>query len=138
MGAALIRAARTHRAVAAALLAPYGLHPGQEFLLTALWERSPRSPSELAATCAVEPPTVTRMVGRLETAGLVRRTPDPGDRRAVLVELTRAGEGLRGKVRESWGELERRSTARLGPEERATLVRLLGAVTAGLGTPDDG
>jgi MarR family transcriptional regulator, organic hydroperoxide resistance regulator len=136
VGAALIRAARSHRATAAALLSPYGLHPGQEFLLTALWERSPRSPSDLAHSCSVEPPTVTRMVGRLEAAGLVTRTPDPGDGRAVLVELTPAGEALREPVRRAWAELERRSTHDLDPEERRRLVRLLGAVAAGLGDPD--
>jgi MarR family transcriptional regulator, organic hydroperoxide resistance regulator len=136
VGAALIRAARSHRARAAALLAPYGLHPGQEFLLTALWERSPRSPSDLAHSCSVEPPTVTRMVGRLEAAGLVTRTPDPADGRAVLVELTPAGEALREPVRQAWAELERRSTHELDPEERRRLVRLLGTVAAGLGDPD--
>jgi MarR family transcriptional regulator, organic hydroperoxide resistance regulator len=135
VGAALIRAARSHRATAAALLAPHGLHPGQEFLLSSLWERSPRSPSDLAHSCSVEPPTVTRMVGRLEAAGLVTRTPDPADGRAVLVELTPAGEALREPVRQAWAELERRSTHDLDPEDRRRLVRLLAVVAAGLGDP---
>jgi DNA-binding MarR family transcriptional regulator len=37
---------------------------------------------------------LTRMVDRLEARGLVRRAPDPGDRRVTLVQLTAAGKAL--------------------------------------------
>jgi DNA-binding MarR family transcriptional regulator len=46
---------------------------------------------DLADRLAVDAPTVTRRVQQLESRHLVRRTPDPLDRRAQLVQLTTAG-----------------------------------------------
>lgn len=42
----------------------------------------------------VHPTSVTPIVDRLESAGLVRRVPHPEDRRAVLAEITDAGRAL--------------------------------------------
>lgn len=50
--------------------------------------------SELAASERVQPPTMTRLVGLLEQAGMVQRRPDPGDRRIVRVALTESGAAL--------------------------------------------
>lgn len=49
--------------------------------------------TDLAAAEQVRPPTMTRIVAALERDGLVERTSDDGDRRAVL--LTATGEGVR-------------------------------------------
>jgi DNA-binding MarR family transcriptional regulator len=49
-------------------------------------------PSELAARILVTSGTLTPMLDRLETAGFVRREPNPGDRRSVHVVLTADGE----------------------------------------------
>jgi DNA-binding MarR family transcriptional regulator len=48
----------------------------------------------LADTLVIDAPTVTRRVQHLEARGLVRRAPDPIDRRAQLVHLTAAGERI--------------------------------------------
>lgn len=48
-------------------------------------------PGDLADRLAVDAPTVTRRVQHLETRGLVRRTADPLDGRAQLVQLTPGG-----------------------------------------------
>jgi DNA-binding MarR family transcriptional regulator len=48
----------------------------------------------LAAAEQVRPPTMTRIVGALEAAGLVQREPKPGDGRATLVRATPAGARL--------------------------------------------
>ena len=47
---------------------------------------------ELAAGEHVAPPTMTKVVGKLEERGLVERQPDPDDRRVVRVRLTEAGQ----------------------------------------------
>src|SRR3954469_4880751 len=47
----------------------------------------PGTVGELGARRGVVPPAVTALVDRLETAGHVRRTRDPGDRRRVTVEM---------------------------------------------------
>ena len=50
--------------------------------------------TELASIEQVRAPTMTRLVDRLESAGLVKRTRPPGDRRKVVVEATSAGRRI--------------------------------------------
>ncbi len=54
----------------------------------------PVHPSELAAFHQVDASTITPRLQRLEREGLVRREPDPRDRRAALVRMTPAGTRL--------------------------------------------
>ena len=65
--------------------------------------------SELAAAMAADPSTTSRHVAALVEDGLIRREPDPADRRAALLELTDAGaarvEALEAHRRELIGEL---------------------------------
>ena len=124
VGAALIRASRAHRALAASLLADLGLHPGQE-VLTFLLEGGPRSPGELAAALWVEPPTVTKMVQRMERAGLVERSPSLTDRRVQLIDLTSAGRDAAAAARAMGDRLEAVSADGLTDRQRAELERLL-------------
>src|SRR3954451_22937285 len=60
----------------------------------------PLTPSELAARERIQRPTATRVLARLEEAGLVARTADPGDRRSFLVTTTPAGHDLLDTVRD--------------------------------------
>jgi DNA-binding MarR family transcriptional regulator len=50
-----------------------------------------RSPGQLARHAGLSGPAMTNRLDRLERAGLVRRLPDPDDRRGIQVELTEAG-----------------------------------------------
>jgi DNA-binding MarR family transcriptional regulator len=50
-----------------------------------------RTPGQLAVWASLSGPAMTNRLDRLEAAGLVRRLPDPDDRRAVQVELTEDG-----------------------------------------------
>lgn len=52
-----------------------------------LLENGPVSQAAIATALGITRPSVTTLVDRLERAGLVRRLPDPEDRRATLVEL---------------------------------------------------
>jgi DNA-binding MarR family transcriptional regulator len=78
-------------------LAGFGLGYGEWEVLTALrWAGPPpyrRSPGKLAERADLSTGAMTNRLDRLEQAGLVRRLPDPNDRRALEVELT--DEGLR-------------------------------------------
>ncbi|MFF0308425.1 MarR family winged helix-turn-helix transcriptional regulator [Streptosporangium sp. NPDC004379] len=91
-----------HRARAAALLAPLGLHPGQEALLLELARTGPRIQAQLSEALGCEPPSVTLMTRKLEAAGHIRRTPDPADRRASVVELTDSGRALADRIKLLW------------------------------------
>ncbi|MEW1841983.1 MarR family transcriptional regulator [Nonomuraea angiospora] len=55
-------------------------------------ESGPVSTGEIARLTGLTPGSATRLVDRLEKAGLVVRHPDPADRRRTLVALRRAAE----------------------------------------------
>jgi len=80
----------------------------------------------------VEPPTVTKMAQRLELAGIVRRRPDPTDRRRIRVYLTPKGKRLVPRVEAIRAEVGRRAGRGLTKADRATLTDLLSRVTANL------
>lgn len=119
-----------HRARAAALLAPLGLHTGQEALLLELDRRGPSIQAQLSEALGSEPPSVTIMVRKLEAAGHVRRAPSPTDRRASVVELTEDGKNLVGRLKELWRALAEETVAGLPEETVAGLPALLRAMTA--------
>ncbi|GAA1491400.1 MarR family winged helix-turn-helix transcriptional regulator [Brachybacterium sacelli] len=93
-----------------------------QYSVLAYLQRSGEStPGALADFEHVSPPVMTRILGRLEEAGLVRRAAHPGDGRQVRVTLTEPGEQvvLQGRAeRDAW--LRSRLQA-AGPEERETL-----------------
>jgi len=94
-----------HRALADALLAPLGLHTGQEVLLLELDAQGPRSQGQLAVSSGCEPPTITGSVRKLEAAGLVVRRPSPTDGRVTIVELSDQGQALLPRLKTAWQQL---------------------------------
>jgi DNA-binding MarR family transcriptional regulator len=60
--------------------------------------RRPMSMGELAGMLGIDPPNATALVADLESQGLVRRKPHPTDGRAKVVEATRKGQALAGRV----------------------------------------
>ena len=123
-----------HRARAAALLAPLGLHPGQEALLLELARTGPRIQAQLSEALGCEPPSVTLMTRKLEASGHVRRSPAPSDRRASVVELTDSGAALAERVKELWCALAEETVAGLPEQTVADLPGVLGALTANVDT----
>jgi DNA-binding MarR family transcriptional regulator len=77
------------------LLDALGLTYPQYLAMLALWEHSPRSVGALGEALDLESSTLTPLLKRLETAGLLSRTRDPQDERRVIVELTTSGLALR-------------------------------------------
>lgn len=102
-----------HRALAGALLAPLGLHTGQEVLLLELDASGPRTQGQLAAASGCEPPTITGSVRKLEAAGLVVRRPSPTDGRVTIVELSARGQALMPALKAAWHQLAEQSIAGL-------------------------
>ncbi|MCO7516592.1 MarR family winged helix-turn-helix transcriptional regulator [Pseudomonas guariconensis] len=62
--------------------------------LCALRDNGPSSQAELIKATAVDQATIRGIVERLKSRGLIQLSPDPGDRRKVIVELTEAGNTL--------------------------------------------
>lgn len=81
--------------------------------------------SELAARLGIVPRSATSVVDDLEAAGLVARRPDPHDRRATLVDLTRDGRQILATLRKNRRDIMAGQLARLSAAEQRTLVRLL-------------
>jgi DNA-binding MarR family transcriptional regulator len=121
-------ARRLHRG-SRAQLSPLGLTNAQARVLRIVASCShPLRMADIAARLEVVPRSVTTMVDGVEAAGLIVRSPDPDDRRSVLVSLTARGHALLERL-----EGARRATAEeifggLSPAERAELARLLGAL----------
>ncbi|HEY2333301.1 MAG TPA: MarR family transcriptional regulator [Acidimicrobiales bacterium] len=80
---------------------------------------------ELAAEERVKPPTMTRIVDRLEVDGYVRRVPDPSDRRCVRVELSDAGRSLLAGTRSRRDAFLVERVERLDPEGEARIPELV-------------
>ena len=123
-----------HRTRAATLLAPLGLHPGQEALLLELERNGPRIQAQLSAPLGCEPPTVTQMCRKLEAAGHVSRRPDDADRRVSIVELTASGHALAERIRQLWCDLAEETVQGLDP---ATITQLPGILQAMTRNVDD-
>ena len=92
------------------VLEPMGLTHPQYLVMLALWEREPRSLRDLGETVALEPGTLSPLVKRLESAGLVVRERDGGDERMLAVRLTPGGRKLRRQAL----KVPERIAARLG------------------------
>ncbi|MFE3105454.1 MarR family winged helix-turn-helix transcriptional regulator [Nocardia tengchongensis] len=118
-----------HRARAAALLAPLGLHTGQEALLLELDRSGPMIQAQLSGALGCEPPSVTLMTRKLEASGHVRRSPAPTDKRASVVELTDSGRALAEQVKQLWRELAEETVAGLPQRTVAELPGLLTTLT---------
>jgi DNA-binding MarR family transcriptional regulator len=71
-----------------------GLSPSQTSALAVIANHGPLTLGALAEHERVAPPTITKVVSKLECDGLVTRTPDPADRRVCRVAISPAGEAL--------------------------------------------
>jgi DNA-binding MarR family transcriptional regulator len=119
-----------HRARASALLAPLGLHPGQEALLLELARTGPMIKAQLSEALGCEPPSVTLMTRKLEASGHIRLGAVPSDKRASVVELTASGKALAARVKQLWCALAEETVAGLAPETVAALPDTLNTMTA--------
>ena len=83
------------------------------------------SPSTLAQDLLLSPGAMTARLDRLERTGLIRRRPDPVDRRATRVELTEKGSKTWGTAVDVQAAKERSIGAALKEKEKAVLNDLL-------------
>ena len=105
-----------------------GLKPGWLDVLAALrrvGEPYRLTPTRLSVEALISTAGMTNRLDRLEQAGLVRRLPDPDDRRGVLVELTEDGRELVDAAVDAHRGLSKRLLGGLDAGEREELERLL-------------
>jgi DNA-binding MarR family transcriptional regulator len=99
------------------------LSPSQAAALATIDRHGPLTPSELAARERIQRPTATRVIARLEEAGLVDRARDPQDGRSCLVALTPGGRELLARIRGRKDAYLSQRLRELDPDERAALDR---------------
>jgi DNA-binding MarR family transcriptional regulator len=92
---ALAIAARSVIALYRPVLEPMGLTHPQYLVMLALWEFEPVSVKDLSGMLQLEPATLSPLLKRLESAGLLRRDRDSRDERSLAVCLTEKGRALR-------------------------------------------
>lgn len=91
--------------------------------LTSLQLAGALTPRELADVERVQPPTMTKIVGKLEERGLVVRTPHPTDGRQVILAPTEQGRAMYAQFERARNEWLARQLAALTADDRDVLVR---------------
>ncbi|MER5640964.1 MarR family transcriptional regulator [Kitasatospora sp. NPDC002227] len=134
---ALTRAMKRIRRQTMQRLEPYGITPGQARALRML-AHSPGCEgtqairlSDLADRLHIAPRSATTVVDALEEAGLVERTPDPADRRAVRLTLTEAGHGALERIGLVRLEVAQEYFGPVGGAEQEALLLALRAAELG-------
>lgn len=94
----------------------------QARLLSTIEDQGEARISDLAYLDHCSQPTMTTQVRRLEDAGLVSRTTDPGDARAVLIRITEQGRRTLDQARADRAAAINPRLERLSAEERQTLA----------------
>ncbi|MGX6605557.1 MarR family winged helix-turn-helix transcriptional regulator [Micromonosporaceae bacterium Da 78-11] len=101
--------------------------PAQLRVLTIIAASRHTNMSRLAEALDVVPSSASRLCDRLEATGLLRREPDPRDRREVRLLLTRQARRLLTELRESRRDALAEVLERMSPTARQELVRALDA-----------
>lgn len=110
----------------AALLNQHALTLPQFLVLACLHQYGNGCPiGRLAEEMFQSYPTMTGIVSRLKSAGLVSRSTDPTDRRKVVIRLTQAGRALLDRAKNARRKRMVRALAHLSRQERREFLRLL-------------
>jgi DNA-binding MarR family transcriptional regulator len=102
-----------------------GLSLARTKVMTRLQEHGPVRQNVLAADLGLSPHSITDIVDGLERQGLAERLPDPTDRRAKLVAITKAGRSCLTIAHATRDRLLKQIFGTLTEEDRATFLRLL-------------
>ena len=91
--------------------------------LTSLELAGALSHRELAEVERIQPPTLTKIVAKLEDRGLVQRSPHPTDGRQVILSATESGRAVVAETKRARDEWLARRLSALTADERDTLKR---------------
>jgi len=89
--------------------------------------------TDLADLLDIEPITLTRIIDRLQEAGLVERTPDPTDRRAWRLHVTEKAQPVVGKLRAIADEMTAEAFAGIDPQDIEVMRQVLARVRERVG-----
>ena len=128
----LIYTGRLCRSLRADLLLDLGIYAGQDILLKSLANADGQTMGSVAADLGVRPPTVTKMVARMEAQGLVQREGSKADNRRAHVHLTDAGRELLARIDDAWQKADLSALEDLKPKDEKRLNKVLDKILAKL------
>ena len=102
----------------------------QALVINFLFEEDNVTSNRLGERTILDSATLTGILDRLETIQLIERKPNPKDRRAILIQLTKKGRDLAEKVREIMVTANLEFLSALGRDEEAELRSLLARIRA--------
>jgi DNA-binding MarR family transcriptional regulator len=105
-----------------------GLTPSQASVLGLLGGHGPLSLGELAEMEGLNPTMLSRVVGKLDSADLIRRIPDPADLRSATVEITPAGRRVDKRIKRHRAAVLSECVARLPADQADMLLASLPAL----------
>jgi MarR family transcriptional regulator, lower aerobic nicotinate degradation pathway regulator len=129
-GLLIFRLARASARRLGRSLGEAGLRWAEYAILHHLDAQAPIAQRDLAAALRIQPSNLVLLLDQLSDRGLLRRSPDPADRRRHRLELTAKGRRTVERAREATGRAERELLGPLSPAERGEFRALLVRLTA--------
>ena len=107
------------------LTAKEGLLPGQPKVLDFLKDNDGCEQKAIARGCCLDPATVTGLLNRMETAGLITRSQQNGNRRSFHIYMTEKGKSLQEKTELIFDQCESLALKDVAPEEFDVYMKVL-------------
>ncbi|MEU3840433.1 MarR family winged helix-turn-helix transcriptional regulator [Streptomyces sp. NPDC028635] len=127
------RAAARGRALVAEALATQGMKMWHHVVLSAVRDLAPVAQADLGRSVGLDPKDLVGVLNDLQSASLVRREPDPKDRRKNAVRLTPEGERMLQRCEEAARAANAELLAPLPAQERERFVEMLVRVSGTTG-----
>lgn len=109
-----------------------GVTPGQLPVLMCLWEQDGLTQRELYQRVHIEQATMSNTLSRMERDGLVKRKPDPDDRRASRVMLTAKAKKIEADLNEATKTVTKNALGSLKKKDKKTVMDLMGVMIENL------
>ena len=106
-------------------LANFDITAPQWSVLVRLWEEDNQAPSEICRRLFFDRPTMTGIIDRMESRGLVHRKRDESDRRVIRIQLTKKGKDLQKKLPSVAMGVDAHTLEGLAPDEIEVFLRCL-------------
>ena len=111
-------------------LSIYGVTPVQYGVLKCLWELDLTNPNEIAEKLVIDKSTISGILERMESNGLIQRSIDSNDRRYIRIELTKRSKLLEGLISETVQKVNKRALSDFTDEEAAEVRKQLKKIIA--------
>ena len=133
LAAMIVPLGRALTAAELPVLRSHGLSMWGYIVLLALDDEPVRTQAALAESVGADKTRIIGVLDGLQQAGLIRRDPDPADRRVHLLSLTEAGQRLRTEAQAGIQRQEDRLLALLPPGDRRSFIRALQVLSSAVG-----